>query len=389
MTQTLALLVDGYRELNSKRLFWFVLVLSGLVALIFAAIGIDQNKLTLFGWHLPFNAIGLSMLRPAEFYEFLFAYFGVQGWMSWIAVGLALISTAGLFPDFLAGGSVDLYLSKPIARWRLLATKYVAALLFVGLQAAVFAACCFVVLRARGHVWVPSVFMAVPGVVLAFSYLFAFSTLVGVVTRSTLAAILLTALFWFLIWGLESAEVAFYNAQVAFTMQVDDLDRRIAVDEQRLAHPTSRPANARWFTVPSTQMVEREVDQLRAERRDANHDTTDRLHAILYAVVAPLPKPGPSSLIFGRYACRDVKSEWIREVLGFADEPTVDDDPQPRRPAGRRRSPGLEALDNPAAQARANFDVSHRAVTWTIGTSLGFEAVLLGLAMWRFGRRDY
>ncbi len=36
-TQTWGLLVDAYRELNSKKLFWVVLMLSGLVVLAFAA----------------------------------------------------------------------------------------------------------------------------------------------------------------------------------------------------------------------------------------------------------------------------------------------------------------------------------------------------------------
>ena len=34
MTQTCAIFLEAYRSLNSKKLFWMVLVLSGLVALV-------------------------------------------------------------------------------------------------------------------------------------------------------------------------------------------------------------------------------------------------------------------------------------------------------------------------------------------------------------------
>ena len=34
------------------------------------------------------------------------------------------------------------------------------------------------------------------------------------------------------------------------------------------------------------------------------------------------------------------------------------------------------------------IDESH-SYTWVLGTSLGFEAIVLGFGLWRFTRRDY
>ena len=39
LTQTLALLLDAYRELNAKKLFWITMILSGVIVLAFAAVG--------------------------------------------------------------------------------------------------------------------------------------------------------------------------------------------------------------------------------------------------------------------------------------------------------------------------------------------------------------
>ncbi|XOV75481.1 MAG: hypothetical protein ACFHWZ_19225 [Phycisphaerales bacterium] len=40
--KTWALFVDAYRELNSKKLFWITMILSGLVVAIFGAIGLRR-----------------------------------------------------------------------------------------------------------------------------------------------------------------------------------------------------------------------------------------------------------------------------------------------------------------------------------------------------------
>src|SRR4051812_24109175 len=104
MTQTLALLLDAYRELNSKKLFWITLALSGVMVVIFAAVGIDQRSMTFFSWHIPIPGLNARTLPPPVFYMTAFSKWGVGFWLSWIASILALISTAGIVPDFISGG---------------------------------------------------------------------------------------------------------------------------------------------------------------------------------------------------------------------------------------------------------------------------------------------
>jgi hypothetical protein len=42
MTQTLALLLDAYRELNARKMFWITLVLSGMCVIAFALFGVSE-----------------------------------------------------------------------------------------------------------------------------------------------------------------------------------------------------------------------------------------------------------------------------------------------------------------------------------------------------------
>ena len=143
MSQTLALLLDAYRDLNSRRMFWIVLILSGLVAASFAAIGLTPTGFEIFTWKFTSYFFNSKVVSPGDFYKSIFLNWGVDLWLSTIAAALALISTASLFPDFIAAGAIDLYLSKPISRLRLFLTKYLCGLLFVALQIACFCAASF------------------------------------------------------------------------------------------------------------------------------------------------------------------------------------------------------------------------------------------------------
>ena len=390
MTQTFALLLDSYRELNAKRLFWVALALSGLGVVLFASVGMADGHLKLLVWTTP---IPLPFVTRETFYKQTFVGYGVGLWLSWIASILALISTAGILPDLMAGGSIDLYLSKPISRLRLFGTKVVGGLLFVTLQVAVFCACCFVVLRARAGTWEPGLFIAVPLVVLMFSYLFAVCVLVGVLTRSTIAALLITLLFWFLVWGLATAERAVLFFKVRDQQEVVQLDRRIADVQARLdrarAH-AGRPSTAPGARRPGA-MFEATLDSLHQQRQayqpSAGLATAD---AVLLGVLAPLPKTGGTIEVLDRQLVRLTDLPPVPAVTSADDEDDDATGTAPPPPGGnrdeRRRRNGAEAR---VEQRQVEEVVRSRSAAWTLGTSCAFEAVVLGLAAWLFCRRDY
>ena len=111
LRQTLAILHDAYRELNAKKMFWIVLLLSGLAMGAFAVISVTPEGLKLAGydWDTGFVA-------PKSLYKYVFNQVIVEYWLTWAATILAIVSTAGIFPDFISGGSIDLFISKPISR---------------------------------------------------------------------------------------------------------------------------------------------------------------------------------------------------------------------------------------------------------------------------------
>jgi ABC-type transport system involved in multi-copper enzyme maturation permease subunit len=331
--QTAALLLDAYRELNSKKLFWVTLVLSLLVVLACAALGINDRGITLLGWEFDTAPLTAGTLPPAKFYLFLFANLAVPIWLTWLATILALVSTASIVPDFLASGAIELTLARPISRLRLFAVKYACGLLFVTLQVAVFAAACFVVVGLRGGSWEPRIFLAVPIVVVFFSYLYSFCVLFGVLTRSTIAALLLTLLVWLGLWSLNT------TARLVVMM------RETAAVKAERAGGEAVAVAARW-------------------RRAA---------AVVGAARAVLPKTEETIALLDR--CLLTTAD--KQPFEFGMEPAADD---PAVPFG---------VPDPTVMARVEREISGRSAAWVITTSCLCEAVIFGLTAWLFCRRDF
>jgi hypothetical protein len=394
MNKTLALLLDSYRELNSKKLFWITLIISGLVVVGMGCIGVNQagTSFTLAGWDTGLSAgpIGTS---PALLYKLLFSFVGVGFWLSFIGSILGLVSTAGIFPDFMAGGSIDLYLSKPISRLRLFLTKYIGGLLFVTLQISVFAIASFLLLGIRGHTWEPAVFLSIPLVVIMFSYLFSICVLLGVMTRSTIAALLLTVLCWFIVWGLQKAQTFVGIGQVVADFRQMKEDDDLARFEKQLpsmpADNSVVPQKRQDFEDtggfrsyepdPNTRAeMEQRIASLKAAKA-ARTKTLDNVALVIKCVLAPLPKTTNTTDLLDR------------ELIKKADLPATDDKTDPSDPTA---DSGSDDDAKPVSEfARRRRDIVRNRLKapagYILGTSLGFEAVIMALAAWRFCSRDY
>jgi ABC-type transport system involved in multi-copper enzyme maturation permease subunit len=439
MRQTLAIFLDAYRELNSRKLFWISLSISLAVVLALALPTQTERGFSVFGAKLegalPFSLIGSRAVSASAFYKFIYSWMGVNLWLGWGSTILALISTASMIPELVTSGSIELTLAKPIGRVRLFLTKYVAGLLFVGLQAAVFALGALVVIGIRSGVWDPRPLLIIPIMMVFFSFLHCMSVLVGLLTRSTLMSLLAVLLVWLFIWSLGTVENVFLaqvdgsERQVArlesqektFRDAVEGLDAKIHQLQQlpNTASPppaspkdssenagegqngsrgeATAPAEAgqpargdRGRRLATSRLLaagkqlldaatDQDVDSLKSRRAvmQAQLDslakdlaverdslaTTRRWHGYLYAVYTVLPKTGETKDLFQRWAID--KSDWagfLKILDQFADN------------GGR-----------PDAQDSLN----KRPLWWILGTSLAFEAVILGIAGLIFARRDF
>jgi ABC-2 type transport system permease protein len=111
---------------------------------------------------------------------------------------LAIFATAHLVPRLQEKGTIDLYLSRPVGRTRLLLSRYVAGLLLASINVGYLIGSIWLIVIWKTHVFHPRFLLG--GVVILFviATLLAFAFLVGVVTSTTAVSIMSTyAIFFF------------------------------------------------------------------------------------------------------------------------------------------------------------------------------------------------
>ncbi len=342
ITQTIALFVDAYRELNAKKLFWITMALSSIVVVIYAGFGLNEKGLTFLWWQFDTPMFTSSLLPPAKFYIWTFAAFGVPIWLTWAQTVLALVSTASIFPDFMSAGSIELLLCRPIGRVRLLLTKYLTGLLFVAMQVLAFALACFLVIGFRGGTWEPRLFLAVPIVVLFFSYMFAVCALLGLVTRSSIAALLLTILLWTGLFILNRTHDGFLQAKIGADIRLARAEGAV----ERASEPTEHQVRA-------------------VEEAEIEAAAWAKWHKRLSIAKAVLPKTTETIELLNENLLTKADTDVILSAL------IGSDNGQDREVASR--------VDDIARE---------RSLAWILGSSLAFEGAILALTCVYFVRRD-
>lgn len=394
MTQFLALLLDAYRELHSKRLFWITMALSLIVVISFGCVGITPTGISLLVWDIPLEFFNSRLMSPATFYKLLFANLGISFWLAWIGMILALISTAGMFPDFVANGSIDLMLSRPIGRWRLFLSKYFMGLLFVALQVTVFSLAAFLVIGIRGGSWEPRLLLAIPLVSSMFSFLFCVCSLLGVLTRSTIASLLITLLFWLGLFGLHATHQVFIQLRELSAARQEQLELRItkaergtsaSLDRKAISDaPPAAPGESEPPAPPKGTYSTAQLDEanpilalLRTRLQDEQSElkTWSRWAKILGAARLTLPKTTETVQLLHNVLIKPGDIERFKA-------------PQEDEGAGLGREDDIKVS---RFEMRRRLEKLSRAepLSWILGTSFAFELVVVGLAGWIFSRRDF
>ena len=393
--QTIAIFRDAYRELNARKLFWLAMMLSGIVVLSFAMIGFEDGYLTVLIWKTPLPLERLGM-TPEMFFKFVFMNFGIKFWLAWITTIIAIVTTAGMIPDFITGGAIDLALSKPIGRVRLFLTKYAAALLFVALQVTVFSTLAFLVLGLRGKTWEPAVFLAIPLMIVFFSYLYCVSALVGLLTRSTIAAMIITLLFWFFLFLLNTTDSTLIMFKALNQESYERAEQRIELFErQRDERAAASGGGVRGALISA---VADGYDQGKIDRaivqRDAAKDDLElfeRWHGHLITVKTVFPKTTETIDLLERALIELVELEQFVDAINDSNSASrerivIDEDGA--ETVAEFHGQFDEDADRISSQARLE-EYRARSILWIVGSSLGFEAVVLALCCWIFAKRDY
>ncbi len=203
---------DVFREAAARWTLVAYFVLSSLFILVFAlAVNLDIVNGALAGARLFGQSVQLGP-ETVDLDRLVIGFeSGFSAFLYVVGTFLAVFATAHLVPRLQEKGTIDLYLSRPVGRVGLLASRYVAGLLLAASNVAYLIGSIWLIVAWKTRVFHPRFFLAGLVILFTIAVLLAFSFCVGVLTSSTGVSIMATyALFFFsaIFMGHEKIEAA-------------------------------------------------------------------------------------------------------------------------------------------------------------------------------------
>jgi ABC-type transport system involved in multi-copper enzyme maturation permease subunit len=190
---------EVFREASARWTLLAYFAISSLFILLFAAavnLDIVDGALAgakLFGREVDLGGEKIDMDRLVLGFEA-----GFSGFLYMLGTFLALFATAHLVPRLQEKGTVDLYLSRPVGRTKLLLSRYFGGLLLAAANLLYLMGSIWAIVAWKTGVGHPRFLLGGLVILFAIGSLLAFAFLVGVATSSTAVSLMVTyAVFFF------------------------------------------------------------------------------------------------------------------------------------------------------------------------------------------------
>ena len=190
---------EVFREAAARWTLIAYFALSSLFILVFAcAVNLDIVNGALAGAKLFGRSVDVGG-GPIDVDKLVLGFeSGFSGFLYLVGTFLALFATAHLVPRLQEKGTIDLYLSRPVGRVKLLLSRYAGGLLLAAANLAYLIGAMWVIVVWKTRVMHPRFLLSGAVILFAFAALLAFAFLVGVVTSSTGVSLMATyAVFFF------------------------------------------------------------------------------------------------------------------------------------------------------------------------------------------------
>jgi ABC-type transport system involved in multi-copper enzyme maturation permease subunit len=187
MIATLALIRDTFREAFARRIFWgFAGCCTALLAFLIFIMRIDVvagalATVTLFGRAMPTTDVQDLVHQTQSVIAMAMYFFGMA---------LSVFASAGLVASIFEPGRIELLLSKPVSRTRILLGRYVGNLLVVSANIVYLIAGSWIIFGLKTGVWGLGFLYSSLFTIFIFAVLLAVIVLVGVLWESAAVAIM-------------------------------------------------------------------------------------------------------------------------------------------------------------------------------------------------------
>lgn len=186
-----AFIIGVFREAMAKKI---LLTIFGFFSLLILLSVFALTNSTVEGMQMMLESGGANTLREAVL---TFQSYIVAGIPMFMLVSSMLIITSSFVPDMLKKGHIDLLLSKPISRTRIVIGHFLAATLIVLVAFAFLLGIIWILVSAKTGFWNPSFLYSILWFTLIFSILYSAVMFIGILSRSTILTIIINMLLFF------------------------------------------------------------------------------------------------------------------------------------------------------------------------------------------------
>lgn len=268
-----ALFKDALYQVLDNRVFRLLAVLTLVLVLpTFLIAAKEDSVVLLFGW-------------KEYYYENIFAFFNmpfpgkedanetliqfiqlalVDRFVGTFGIMFSVAATAFFVPRMIEKGSADMLFSKPVSRFALMFSRHLAGLIFVALLSTILVGGMHLGFMTQSGYSDPGFLWSIFTLIYLFAILHTVSVVVGVFTRSTVAAILLTLMFMafngcvHIGWTIKEMAHDRIDLEEITNDQVDE-----AEEFDALADFATTTLNVLHYTLPKTSDAERFGQMLR------------------------------------------------------------------------------------------------------------------------------
>jgi len=250
-----ALFLDAYYQVLDNKVFRILAVLVGLLVLPTFVLGAREEGLViLFGvktisWD---NVTWLTGTQNPDLVVQNFQDFVVGGLAGTIGILFSIAATAFFVPRMLEKGAADVVFSRPVSRTTLLCARYCAGVLFVALLASTLVFGMYLGLRIVSGRGDPAFLWSILTIVYVFALVHSVSLLVGVLTRSAVAGLLVTILFFTLNGCVHNVWILSEFARDQERLAREEQDKDAAEHEDKVPPLLYHSLDTLHFILPKT-----------------------------------------------------------------------------------------------------------------------------------------
>lgn len=341
---------DAVLQVLDNRVFRVLLILTLVPVLATFIIGLGETSFSLFfgAWDLDYPDFLYALGdEPRVYLVELFRTMFVDELIGSVGITICVAATAFFVPLMLEKGSADLVFTKPLSRSVLYLSRFVTGLVFIGSLSLLLNLGIFLGIGLRSGLWYPGILWSTLTLIYVFSLVHGFTMLIGVLTKSTPAAMILGIMF-FMFNGCVHGT---WQTVEAFGTQLDAVATNNAAETEEEAQ-----ADDKWEAV-----------------KDAGRAALNGAHYVL-------PKTTEASDLMVH----------LQAKLGF--DRSLAAREEFNQSSMERRNKRQEESFNPETMFsnRFGFDAEDwRYNAWfSLLSSLGFVAFVLGIGCWRISRLD-